>query len=318
VVREAAVDRRGGTAASAVPLALLGATVLIWGTGFWPTGVAAGHTTNLMLAGLRAIPSALVMLAAVPLLGASLPRGRMLVWTVLTGLIMPTLFQWGATEAIGRAGPGNAAVLLNTTPLFVLVVGWVALGERASLVGVGGLLAGFGGVVLMVWSQLGGDVETGQLLAGTGLALAAAIGWGTGTLVLKHLSLRGEHVDWVGVNAVQYAVAAVVIAPVAFAVDGTAGTDWEASGLWGPLVWIGPVNALGAMLFLLALGRLPASRTSSVLFLVPAVAVLVEIARGAAPEAIVLAGMVLAVGGVALVITAGERQLPLRRLLARR
>jgi drug/metabolite transporter (DMT)-like permease len=120
------------------------------------------------------------------------------------------------------------------------------------------------------------------------------------------------------VNAVQYAVAAVVIAPVAFAVDGTAGTDWEASGLWGPLVWIGPVNALGAMLFLLALGRLPASRTSSVLFLVPAVAVLVEIARGAAPEAIVLAGMVLAVGGVALVITAGERQLPLRRLLARR
>jgi drug/metabolite transporter (DMT)-like permease len=169
---------------SRVALALLGTTVFFWGTAFWPVGIAVETTTALMLSAIRTAPAALVLLAAVPLLSASLPRGRLLVWAVGTGLIMVTLFQWGSAE------------------------------------------------------------------------------------------------------------------------------------LWGPLVWIGPVNATGVLLFYLALARLPAARASAALFLVPATAVIVEIARGSAPAAVVLVGMVLAVAGVALVNLPPERQERLRAAVA--
>jgi probable blue pigment (indigoidine) exporter len=289
------------------PLVLLGATVVIWGTGYWPTAVAAEHGSALMVTGLRLAPGALVMLAAVWLLGAKLPRGRMLGWAVLTGLLMVAIFQWGLTEAIARAGPGNGAILINTNPLIVLVLAWIFLRERLSPLGIAGLLAGFGGVALMVSSQLGGSVETRQLLLGSALALIAALGWAIGVLILRKLSQRPGGIDMVGITAVQFVVASVLILPIAFAVDGTSTTDWGSGTLWGTIVWIGPAATVGVLFFYLALERLSAAKTSSSLFLVPAVAVIVEIARGSTPGVAVLVGMLVAVVGVALAVVPVEQ-----------
>ena len=280
---------------------------MIWGTSYWPTAVAAEHGTALMVSGLRLAPAALVMLAAVFLLRAQLPRGRMIGWAVLTGLLMVALFNWGITEAIARAGPGNGAIVVNTNPLIVLVLAWIFLRERLSPLGIAGLLSGFAGVVLMVWSQLGGSVETRQLLLGSGLALLAALGWAVGVLILRKLSQRPGGIDMIGLTAVQVVVATALVLPIAFAVDGTSSTDWGSGALWGTIAWIGPVTTIGVLFFYLALRHLSAARTSSALFLVPAVAVLVEIARGSTPEPLVLAGMLVAVIGVALAIVPQEQ-----------
>lgn len=168
----ASAEPRGG---AQVPLALLALAVVIFGTGYWPTAVAAGHAPSLMVTMLRVVTSAVFLLALALVLRNRLPRGRMLGWSVLTGLLIATAFQWGLTEAIDRAGPGNGAVLINTNPLMVLALAWIFLRERLSPLGVLGLLAGFGGVVLMVSSQLGGSVETRQLLLGSFLGLVAAL-----------------------------------------------------------------------------------------------------------------------------------------------
>jgi drug/metabolite transporter (DMT)-like permease len=291
----------GGRRDERVALAMLGTVVVLWGTAYWPTEVAAGETPTLMLAALRTIPTALVLLAAVPLLGDRLPTGRLLAWAVLTGLTGITLFQWGGTEAIARAGPGNAAVLLNTPPLWVLVLAWVFLRERAPRTAVAGLAIGFVGVVLMVANQLGGTGDATDLAIGMGLALAAAIGWAVTTILVKRLSMGPVAVDMVGFTALHYVVATIVLVPTAFAIEGTDGTDWGSAALWVPLVWIGPVNGLGVLLFFLALRHVSAARASAFLFLIPALAVVVEMARGNVPGAIVLVGMVLAIAGVALV-----------------
>ena len=295
------------------PLVLLGAAVVIFGTGYWPTAVAAEHATALMVSGLRLAPAALVMLAAALLLRARLPRGGMLGWAVLTGLLMVALFNWGITEAIARAGPGNSAIVINTNPLIVLVLAWIFLRERLSRLGIVGVFAGFAGVVLMVYSQLGGDVETRQLLLGSALALLAALGWAVGVLILRKLSQRPGGIDMVGLTAVQVVVATALLLPIAFVVDGTSSTNWGSGALWATIVWIGPVATVGVLFFYMALRRLSAARTSSALFLVPAVAVIVEIARGNAPGPLVLAGMVVAVIGVALAVTPQEQLASLRR-----
>lgn len=230
----------------------------------------------------------------------------MLAWAVLTGLLMVALFYWGITEAITRAGAGNSAIVVNTNPLIVLVLAWIFLRERLSMLAVFGLALGFGGVVLMVSTQLGGDVETTQLLIGIGLALLAALGWAVGVLVVRTLSQRAGGVEMMGFTTVQFIASAILIAPIAFALEGTSSTTWGSGQFWAAMLWIGPAASIGVALFYMALRHLSAAKTSSALFLVPAVAVVVEIVRGEAPSAIVLAGMFVAVIGVALAVIPRE------------
>ncbi len=282
--------------------ALLGAMVLIWGTGYWPTEVAGEHTETVLLSGLRVAGGAVLLVAIALFARSTWPRGYMLGWAVLTGLIMVALPHWGTTEAVARAGPGNAAIVVNAAPLFVVVLGWFLLRERLSLHALLGVAIGFGGVILMVSSQLGGGTDTTQLLLGVGLGVAGALGWAIGTLMLRAFSTRrGDELDLLSFTATQFVVAGVLLLVAGFAIDGVASTNWSSGELWASLFWMGPISGLGFVFFFIALGRMTAARASAALFLVPGVAVIVEIARGNVPTALVLFGMVLAVLGVALV-----------------
>ncbi len=282
--------------------ALLAGMVLIWGTGYWPTEVAGEHTETVLLSGLRVIGGALLLVSVALLARARWPRGRMLGWAAISGLIMVALSHWGTTEAVARAGPGNAAVVVNAAPLIVAALGWFLLRERLSWIGIAGVIVGFGGVVLMVSSQLGGDTDTRQLLIGVGLAAAGAVGWAIGTLLVRALATRrGDEMDMLSFTATQFTVAGVVLLVAGFGIDGVATTEWGSGELWAALFWIGPLSGLGFAFFFVALGRMTAARASAALFLVPGVAVIVEIARGNVPTALVLLGMFLAVAGVALV-----------------
>ena len=282
--------------------ALLAGFVLIWGTGYWPTEVASEHTSTVMLSALRVTGSALLLVAFALLRRAKWPGGRMLAWASGSGLLMIALSHWGTTEAVIRAGPGTAAVLVNAAPLIVVALGWLSLRERLSPIGLAGIAIGFGGVILMVSSQLGGDIDRNQLLIGVGLGAAGAVGWAIGTLILRAFTMRRtEELDMLGFTAMQFVVSGVVLLAAAFATDGTGSTDWGSGELWAVLVWIGPVSGIGFACFFAALSRMHAARVSAPMFLIPAVAVVVEIARGNVPTALVLLGMLLAVLGVALV-----------------
>ena len=293
--------REGGL--SVGPAWLLGFGVIAWGLAWWPLEVTSEHSPPVMLASLRMIPSALTLLAGYLLIRGTLPRGRVLVGAIVTGLLVFAFFQWALMASVARVGAGNSAVVTNTPPLMVAILGWLVLRERVSRLAIAGLATGFGGVVLMVATQLGGTQGTGRLLSGVGLGLAAALAWAVATLIMRALTRNNPKVDIVGVSVVQYTAGALVLVPIAFATVGTSSTDWSSPELWAPMAWVGPVTAVAVLFFFTVLKHMEAARASSVLFLVPAIAVLVEIARGNAPGALTLSGMFVAVIGVALVTT---------------
>lgn len=296
--------RLGGL--SAGPVWLLSFSVVVWGLAWWPLEVSSEHAPPIMLAALRMIPSALTLFFGYLLIRGRLPRGQLLAGAIVTGLLLFGFFQWALMSSVVRAGAGNSAVVTNIPPLMVAILGWLVLRERVSRLAVAGLVTGFGGVVLMVGTQLGASQGTARLLTGIGLGLAASLAWAIGTLIMRALLRDDPDVDIVGVTVVQYSVGALVLAPIAFGTAGTSSTDWSSAGLWAPLVWTGPVAAIGVLFFFIVLQQLEAARTSSVLFLVPAIAIIVEIARGNAPGALTLSGMFVAVIGVALVTTPRE------------
>ena len=283
------------------PLFLLGTAVVLWGTGWWPIALASEHAPPLTVAGLRTLPVVPVLLLALPLLGSKLPRGKVLFWAAASGLMMVAFFQFALTEGVARIGAGNTVVLVNTPPLIVAILAWLFLSEHLSRRAVVGLPLGFVGVVLLVSAQLGGDVSTTALLTGVAFTLTAALGWALGTLVLRRVAQRYDDVDMAGVTIVQFVVAGSLLFPLAMVVNGVDETDWGSAELWASVAWIGPVAGVATILFFASLKYLPAARASAWLFLIPTIAVLLEIARGKAPDGIVLLGMCLTILGVALV-----------------
>jgi drug/metabolite transporter (DMT)-like permease len=79
--------------------------------------------------------------------------------------------------------------------------------------------------------------------------------------------------------------------------------------LWVSVAFVSVVGcALATIAYFFALRAMSATTATAWSFLSPVVAVLLEIALGHAPRAIVLFGMVITIAGVAIVNTAPQRQ----------
>ena len=282
-------------------------SVVFWGTTYWPIEIANDYVPPNMVADLRTTLSALVLIMALSMVRARLPRGRLLLWAIGTGLVMIGLFQWGLIQSVDLAGPGNAAILVNLAPLIVLALGALLLAERVTVMRVSGLLIGFGGVVLMVAAQVTTTGDAGRLIAGVGAGLLAAVAWSIGTIAIRRIARSDPGMDMRGFMSVQYVIGALVLLPAGAVAVAQDGAEWSSAELWAAAVWIGPVSAMGVLLFFVALKQLSATRASAFLFLVPATAVVVEIARGNVPNGLVLAGMLLAILGVAIVSARADR-----------
>lgn len=282
--------------ASAAPFLLLGITLFCWGTGYRGTAIGAEHTSALMFSGLRTLPALVAGPVILALMRRQLPRGRLLLVSAANGLLMVTFFVWALTEGVARAGAGNASVLVATSPLFAALLSRPLFGELLPPRRILGLLLGFAGVVVMFSSELhvgGGDVALGMVIA-----VLAGLAWAVGTIVVKSATPTTDPLVVVGL---QYTFGAPVLVALTFALRGAGGTEWSSATLWGAVLYVGIGGMLGVFTFFAALRFLSATQTTTVQFVVPAVAVLVEVLRGNAPDAVTFIGMAVAVVGVALV-----------------
>lgn len=144
---------------------------LLWGGSFLFVGIAAPHLPPMTISLVRVGLAALVLAAALPVLGIALPRG-MAVWGALAvmGLInnvLPfTLFAY----AQGQIGSGLASILNATTPLWGAALAHVATrDDRLTGARSLGIVTGFAGVAVM----MGGQGASGTLGAQLACLLAA-------------------------------------------------------------------------------------------------------------------------------------------------
>lgn len=287
----------------AVAIALLLVTVSIWGATPQVTSIASSYTRPLTLTTLRVVPTALVLLLALPLLRFRLPRGRRAwLYTAAGGVLMVGVFLGCFTEAVIKAGPGNAIVLASTSPFWVAILSRWLYGERLSLRATAGLVIGFGGVVVVFSSQLGAQGSAGRTVAGLALALSASLGWALGTLIVKRQLTHQPDTDLMGVVAGQYMVGGVILVALSMAVEGTAGTRWSAPSLWLSVAFISVVgSALATIAYFGALRVVSATRATTWSFLSPVVAILIGAGLGTIPSALALFGMAVTIAGVFIV-----------------
>lgn len=286
----------GGTARSAAMPALF---VLIWSTGFIVARYGMPHAPPLHFLAWRYALSVLCFAVWVVLSGARWPRERGQ-WQHLavTGILMHAGYLGGVWAAVREGlGAGTVALIVGLQP--VVTAGWVSVrGGAAGQVSArqwGGLVLGFGGLLLVVAHRLGHGEVTGRNLA---LALFALLCITAGTLYQKRFV---RACDVRSANLVQLVAALAVTLPLAALEEG--GMQWHPQ-LVGAMAWSVLVLTLGgSSLLYLLIQRGAATEVTSLLYLVPpCTALMAWLLFNETLPAAVLAGLALTAIGVALVV----------------
>lgn len=221
----------------------------------------------------------------------------------VTGTLVHAVYLGGVFWAIKHGLPaGVTALIVGLQPLLTAVSVGPLLGERVSGRQWLGLLLGLGGVTMVVGEKLGLGASAGlagvEPIALSG-AILALLGITAGTLYQKRF---GGGTDLRAATFIQYMAAAVVMGAAALLLE-TGEIQWTGEFIFA-LGWLTLVLSLGAISLLMTLIRLgEAARVASLFYLVPPVTAVTAWALfGETLGPLALAGMAVAVMGVALVV----------------
>ena len=271
--------------------------VLLWSTGFIVAKFAAPHAPPLTFLLWRYAAAVLVLLPLVAISGAPWPRTPAAWLHVATvGILLQATYLGGVWWAIAEGMPaGPSALIVGLQPLLTAFLAG-AVGERATVRQWAGLILGFGGVALVLSDRL--------TLQGVGLApllvnVLALAGITAGTLYQKQYCAG---IDLRTGSVIQFGASFLVTLPFVLA-SGRVQVHLTAE-FWLALAWSVLVLSLVAMALLLTMirrGR--ATEVASLMYLTPpATALLAWALFDEALGAAAWAGVLIAMGGVALVL----------------
>jgi drug/metabolite transporter (DMT)-like permease len=246
-------------------------------------------------------------LAAVPLLllAQAVDRPDWLAvlrrWPVL--LLLSALGMSGYTlllySALQHTSALNASLVTAANPALIMVLAVVLLKDRPGPVSWLGIALGLAGVLMVL---TGGDLSrllTFSINTGELLIVAAITVWGFYTIIARRLALPA-----ITATAVQVAMAAVVLAPIA-AATGAGLPSTPAEG-WS-LAFIALFPSLGSyLLWNLALKRTSAANAGNYLNLIAVFTAIITVLLGQPITAAQVLGGILVISGV-LLTSAGQR-----------
>jgi drug/metabolite transporter (DMT)-like permease len=191
---------------------------------------------------------------------------------------------------------GVSALILSCQPLLTAFVASLFLKEHLKTGQWLGIFVGLAGVALVVWHKL----EIREL--GPGSLLGALIALASVTMATLYQRRFAPQADLKAAAAIQFATAAAVVAPLAVAVEGFRFTSsWVLWGSIAVLVIFTSLLGLSAFYYLLRHGA--ATRVTSMMYLPPVFAVVLEAAWfGVVPSPLALAGIAVTCAGVAMVL----------------
>lgn len=173
------------------------AFVLMWSSAFTSARIIVQDAPPMMSLSFRFLVSGLIAIMLARLLGQRMNLNKSQ-WTstIVFGICQNGLYLGLFFIAMQWIGAGLAAIIASSMPLLVAFLSRVFLKEKIGMIGTLGLLAGFGGVALIMGGRIAGGVDLfGLAICGVGvLALAVA------TLAVRGASSGGNILMIVGLQ----------------------------------------------------------------------------------------------------------------------
>jgi drug/metabolite transporter (DMT)-like permease len=272
--------------------------VILWSSGYIVAKFTLGYAEPFTILVMRFAMVSALFAGIAWATGARWPtRWHELAHHAVVGVLLQTVYLGGIYAALQLGIPaGVSALVMALQPILTAIAVGPLFGEPVTARQWIGLVLGFVGVALVLGDKVHFDFEG---WASIGLCLAALGGITIATLYQKRFGGGG---DLRTAQAIQYGAAALSTAPVALLL-GFGEIDWSLPFILG-MAWIVlPLSAGTYTLFLWLIRRNAATRLTSYLYLVPPVTALIAWPMfGETMGPMSLAGMLAAVGGVALVV----------------
>jgi drug/metabolite transporter (DMT)-like permease len=278
--------------------------VLLWSSGFIAAKVGVRDAGPLTFLTLRFSLVAVLMFMVAIAMRAPWPRsGREIGHIAVTGALMQAGYFGGAWISMSMGvGAGVSALIVCMQPILTALVAGPLLGERVGPRQWLGLGFGFAGVALVVAKKL-------EL----GLGTPVAMGWSffallcitAGTLYQKRFC---PHMDPRSGGVIQFVMGVVILAPLGLIFEEQI-VNWSVDFVIA-LVYVAIfLSLISITLLTVMIRRGQASRMTSLFFLVPPTAAgMAWIMLDESLTPVGIAGMVLAVIGVALVMLPGRKR----------
>lgn len=274
--------------------------VVTWGSAF--TGIRVGLTayTPAHLALLRFAIASLALAAYAAATRMPLPAGRALPGLALIGAVGIAFYNLALNYGQMTIPAGTASLLIASTPVWLALLAGLLLGERLSAWGWLGIVLSFCGVAAITLgtrSALGIDARAL-------IVLAAALASGLYSLGQKPYLAR-----YTPLQCTAYAIWSGTLLLLPFGGGLPAALRAAPVGPTMAVVYLGLMPAAaGYLAWAYLLARLPAGVAGSLLYLVPAVAMLVAwLWLGEVPAPLSLLGGGLVLVGVIVVNRWGKR-----------
>ena len=276
------------------------AVCVIWGTTYLGIRVSLETIPPMLMSGIRWTIAGLLVGTVLRWRGDPLPRPREWPGLALLSVLMIGVGNGLVVWAEQYVPSGLTAVVLATSPFWMVAVETTLHGgERVTGGTLGGLLVGFGGILLLVWPDLrGGGPGAARFAMGLIALQMACAGWALGSAWSKRHA-TGENVF--GATAIQMVFGGILMLAL-----GTALGEWDvlsfSSRTTLALVYLTAVGSIGGFVaYIYALRHLPVSTVSLYAFINPVIAVVLGAlvlgepfgVRIVLASAIVLAGLAM-------------------------
>lgn len=270
--------------------------VTVWGSGYLASKVGLQYAPPFTFLTLRFAFGVLLVVPLALLARPVWPRGKVLGHVAVAGLLMHAVNLGGShySQYLGMSA-GITALILALQPLVTAMIAAPLLGERLRRPQWIGVVLGLLGVALVVWHKIDLRALTLPALTAVCVALAAIT---AGTLYQRVFC---PAVDLRAAGVVQFIATLAVLAPLAFVVEGfPVRWSWPLAGSIVFLVVLASILAVNALHLLMRRGQ--ATRVTSLLYLTPIIAVVLEwFMFGVRPTLLTAVGIAVTCAGVALV-----------------
>lgn len=273
----------------------------LWSTGWVVAGYSARYADALTFLFVRFSLAAMLLAGLALASGAPWPRGwRAVLDIAITGILLHGLYLAGVWWAVRHGLPaGISGLIAGLQPILTALFAPLFLGERISPIRWLGIACGFLGIALVLEPQLA-NVPPAALLGVAVPMLVNVAGMFAVTFGSFHQKARVVSGDLRTMTAIQYVAAALVVLPLALALEPMR-IEWNLT-MALVLAWSVIVLSIGGIwLYLLMIRKGEVSRIVTFLYLVPAlVAVEAWLLFGESLTGLQMAGMAVTVLGVAL------------------
>lgn len=277
--------------------------VFLWSTGFVGARFGLPYAEPFTFVAMRLGLTVALLIPVVMILRTPWPKDRRQFFNIaVVGVMAHAGYLAGNFYSMSKGMPlGLVALVGALQPLLTAVFAGPFLKEDVTARAWAGLSIGLAGVVLVLWPKLGSEGVTLDSVAGVAIGVVSMT---AATLYQKRYCpdapLRSGAV-------IQFAAATAVVTPLAFLFE-TRTVEWSLQ-LVAAMAWLGIVISIGAItLFWMLVRRGEAAKVASMFYLTPLVtALLAYILFGEQLTWLSILGMVIAVGGVALVTAVRPR-----------